>query len=611
MAASSDWSPLPASSSSHPSGDALPLWIAEHSAPALAIAVAAVACGLAGAGSAAGAAVTLSPLPGTPDANPRTQISLLGVVPSRIASVRVTGTRTGRHVGRLRHYARRRGASFVPRVPFAAGERVAVRVRLRGRARSLRTAFTVARLGPIPPVLDLPATQPDKVQHFVTAPALAAPRITVNRGGTAAGDPILLTPLPSPVIHPGNANTVTIAPVGPGGPMIVDGRGRLVWFRPLTAPVVAANLDVQRYRGKPVLTWWEGPVTTQAFGLGQGVIADTSYRTVAEVHAGNGYAMDIHELRLTAEGDALVTVYSPVVVGGRPVLDAIVQQIDVPTGLVMWEWHALGHIPLAQSYATAANSASNDAFHINSVMPMGGGRLLVSARDTAAIYAVDRATGEIAWTLGGKASTFRMGPGARFWLQHDARPLPGDRVSLFDDQAGPPRKAPASRGLILQLDHRRHTATVVRSVTRVPGTSAQSEGSTQLLADGSLFVGFGAAGAISQFAPDGRLTFDARMPDGDGSYRTVRAPWHATPRTRPAVVARRAGPAHVTVAVSWNGATEVARWQVLAGATPVATVARDGFETTTTVASAATTFAVRALDARGRVLATSAPVAAP
>jgi hypothetical protein len=40
-------------------------------------------------------------------------------------------------------------------------------------------------------------------------------------------------------------------------------------------------------------------------------------------------------------------------------------------------------------------------------------------------------------------------------------------------------------------------------------------------------------------------------------------------------------------------------------------VARDAFETTTTVASAAPTFAVRALDARGRVLATSAPVTAP
>ena len=320
--------------------------------------------------------------------------------------------------------------------------------------------------------------------------------------------------------------------------------------------------------------------------------------------------MDIHELRLTAGGDALVTVYSPVVVDGTPVLDALIQRIDIPTGLVMWEWHALGHVPLKESYATPANSAAFDAFHINSVYPMGGGRLLVSARDTAAIYAVDATTGKIAWTLGGKASTFKMGPGARFWLQHDARPLPGDRVSLFDDEAGPPQKAAASRGLILKLNHKRHTATVERSLTRVPDTSAQSEGSTQLLRDGSVFVGFGAEGAMTQFSPAGKVTFDAEMPDGDGSYRTIRAPWRGTPATRPAVVARRTDPAHVAVTVSWNGATEVARWRVLAGGAAVATVPRSGFETTATVASAGTTFTVRALDAHGHVLATSAPVTA-
>jgi hypothetical protein len=576
----------------------------------LRIAVAALAA-FAVAVPAAHAAVAVSPLPGTPDANPRTQISMLGVAPSKIVAVRVAGARTGVHAGRLRAYSRGRGASFLPRAPFAAGERVAVRVRIKGRAKAIRTSFTVARLGVIPPVLDLPATQPDKLQHFATQPGLLPPVITVNRGGAATDDPILLTPLPSPVIHPGNVNSVSIAPVGPGGPMIVDGRGRLVWFRQLTMPTVAANLDVQRYRGKPVLTWWEGPVTTQAFGLGRGVIADSSYRTVAEVHTGNGYAMDIHELRLTAAGDALVTVYSPVIVDGTPVLDALIQRIDIPTGLVMWEWHALGHIPLKESYATPENSAAYDAFHINSVFPMGDGRLLVSARDTAAIYAVDATSGKIAWRLGGKASSFTMGPGARFWLQHDARPLPGDRVSLFDDEAGPPQKAPASRGLILKLNHEQHTATVARSVTRVPDTSAQSEGSTQLLGDGSVFVGFGAEGAITQFSPAGTVTFDAEMPDGDGSYRMIRAPWRGTPPTRPAVVARRVDPAHVTVAVSWNGATGVARWRVLAGGAAVATVPSDGFETTATVASAAATFTVRALDAHGHVLGTSAPVTAP
>jgi hypothetical protein len=574
-----------------------------------------------GVASAAGA-LTVSPAPGTPAASPATQISVLGVAPSRIGTVRATGAVTGAHPGRMRRYSGGRGASFMPRRPFAQGERVHVLVRVRGRA-ARRWTFVVARLGAPQPVLNLPVTQPDKLEHFASEPALQPPRVTVSKGATSGGGSIFMTPLPSPIIRPKNKVTVTIKPVGPGGPMISDGRGRLVWFRQLKPPDVASNLAVQRYRGHRVLTWWQGPVTPLAFGLGEGVIANTSYGTVAKVHAGNGYKVDIHEFRLTAGGDALVTVYSPVLVHlpgtpeGKlsPVLDSIVQEIDVRTGLVVWEWHALGHIPLADSYATPATSASYDAFHINAIQQLAHGRVLISARDTSAIYEIDKSSGRIVWTLGGKSSTFRLGKGARFWFQHDARMLPGDRISMFDDQAGPPQKSPRSRGLILKLDRHKRTAKVARAVTRVPDTSAQSEGSTQVLPGGDLFVGFGAAGYFSQFSPTGRRVYDAHLPDGDGSYRTLRYPWKATPRTRPRVAARRADGSHVSVSASWNGATTVARWQVLAGTpsgalSPVASAPRRGFETTMAVRSAAPTFAVRALNAKGRVLATSARVPA-
>lgn len=580
-----------------------------RSAP-LGVAVAA----LLAAAPAAHATVAVSPLPGTPDVNPATQISVFGVAPSRIVSVRAVGARSGAHTGTLKDYSGGRGASLIPARPFAVGERVAVTVKLRGGARALRSSFTVATLAPIPPVLNLPSTQPDKLEHFATRPDLLAPKITVAQDRSRSSALTLMTPLPSPVIRPGSKNTVSIAPVGPGGPMITDAHGKLVWFRPLAAPDVAANLAVQGYRGRRVLTWWQGPVTVQAFGLGEGVIADSSYRTIARIRTGNGYRMDIHELRLTGDGDALVTVYSPVLVGGRPVLDSIIQRIDVATGLVVWEWHGLGHVPLSESYASPAVSAANDVYHINSVQPIDGGRrLLVSARDASAIWAVDARSGRIAWRLGGRRSTFSMGPGARFWLQHDARMLPGDRVSLFDDEAGPPRKG-ASRGLVLQLDMKHKTAKVAASVTRAEDTSAQSEGSVQELGSGNLFVGFGAAGPFSEFTPSGKRVFDASLPAGDGSYRTIRAAWHARPTTRPDVAARRDATGVVRVTASWNGATEVARWQVLTdGRTaPAATAARAGFETTLTLPGGAGNVVVRALDAQGKVLGSSAavPVAA-
>ena len=545
--------------------------------------------------------LAVSPAPGTPDASPRTQVSVLGVAPSRIASVRAAGAASGAHPGRLRAYSGGRGASFLPKAPFAEGERVRVTLRLRG-GETRRWQFTIARAGRTPPVLTIAQQQPGKLQHFVSQPALVPPRIEVRRRGARDGGSIFLTPLPSPVVHPGSDNAVTISPVGPGGPMIVDARGRLVWFRQLAPPDVAANLRVQRFRGRRVLTWWQGPVTAAAFGLGEGVIADRSYRTLRTVRAGNGYAMDIHELTLTPEGDALFTIYAPVVHAGTPLLDAIVQEVDVATGLVVWEWHALGHIPLSQSYATPANSAFYDAFHINSIQALRGGRVLVSARDTSAVYEIARAGGRILWTLGGKASDFRLGRGARFWFQHDARLLPGGRVSLFDDEAGPPQKAPSSRALVLRLDRRRMRATVERSLRRAQDTSAQSEGSVQAMPGGGFFAGFGAQPWFSQWDARGRLVFDAKLPDDDGSYRVYRFPWRASPRTRP-TAAVQDGAVHV----SWNGATEVARWQVRAGGRTIAAAPRSGFETRIPVPAGATALTVRALDARGRVLGTALP----
>src|ERR1700729_3872760 len=167
---------------------------------------------------------TISPFPGTPDASPTTQISILGVAPRRIAGVRVTGSISGVHPGRLRPYSAARGASFVLRRPLTEGERVTVVVRLRGE-RALRSRFGVARPAPIPPVLDVATLQPDKLDHFVSQPSLLAPRITVRRGASLGGGDIFLTPLPSPIVHPESNNELTITPVGPGGPMIVDRRG--------------------------------------------------------------------------------------------------------------------------------------------------------------------------------------------------------------------------------------------------------------------------------------------------------------------------------------------------------------------------------------------------
>jgi hypothetical protein len=571
-----------------------------------------------------GGKLTISPAPNTPDASPQTQISVLGVPRRSIRGISVTGGSTGPHTGRLLAYSGHRGASFVLDQPLAQGEAVSVAIRIRGR-KPIDYGFTVATLGTTQGPLNLTSTQPDKLDHFVTEPGLTPPKITVNKTSkrTRGSGDVLLTPLPSPVVHPGSTNTVTIKPVGPGGPMIVDGAGNLVWFQQLTRPQVAANLRLQNYRGRKVLTWWQGTVTPAAFGLGGGVIANHSYQVIKVVHAGNGYPMDLHEFQLNKQGDALFTVYSPIRVHlpgtpeGKlsPLLDSIVQEVDIRTGLVVWEWHSYGHIPLETSQATPQNSASYDAFHINGIQSLARDRVLISARDTSAVYKVDRATGRILWTLGGKGTDFRFGPGALFDLQHDAHMLSNGRIGMFDDGAGPPKFNPFSRGLILQLNKRRQKATLVRQFARSADTSAQSEGSLQRIPGGNVFVGFGSTQFFSEFSPRGHLLFDASLPVDDGSYRIYRFPWTATPSAPPAVAAQRTGPSAVSVYASWNGATKVAKWRVLAGPsagalTRVATVPRRSFETRVDLTSTATMFAVRALDSKGQVLGRSGVVPA-
>ncbi|HUO73993.1 MAG TPA: arylsulfotransferase family protein [Solirubrobacteraceae bacterium] len=541
-------------------------------------------------------------------------------MPRQIASVRVVGSVSGPHPGRLAPYSRGGGASFILRHPLTEGEHASVVVRIAGRG-PIHFGFTVARLAPTQPPLNIPVLQPAKLDHFVSQPELLAPQITVHRGAGVPSGYIFLAPLPSPEIHPESNNVLTIHPVGPGGPMIVDNRGRLVWFHQLQPPFVAANFRPQRFDGHEVLTWWQGGVTPAAFGLGEGVIADTSYRTLRIVRTGNGYSADIHEFVITPDGDALFTAYSPILVHLpgtpsvtlSPLLDSIVQEVDIRTGLVMWEWHAYGHIPLADSYATAATSSTFDAYHLNSIQLLAGDRVLVSARDTSAVYDIDAGTGRILWTLGGKASSFRLGRGVRFFFQHDAQLRPDGTVTLFDDEAGPPIEAKSSRAIVVALDQRHKTARLVRQYRRTADTLADSEGNMQTLPSGNPFVGFGSAPAFSEFSAGGRLLFDASLPVDDGSYREYLFPWTATPRTRPALAARRTAAGRVSVYASWNGATTVARWQVLGGAsaaslTPLATAAASGFETRVTVSSSASTFAVRALSARGRVLASSAAV---
>ncbi len=407
---------------------------------------------------------------------------------------------------------------------------------------------------------------------------------------------------------------------GPGGLMILDHAGKLVWYKPLAFPVQPAGFRVQRYRGRPVLTWWQGDQPTTGIGTGEYVIADRSYRTIATVRAGNGLQGDLHEFLLTPHGTAYITAYRkrPADLSGIGgpregwVFDSVVQEIDVASGRVLFEWHSVDHVePRESPQRIPARKASKktpfDYFHINSVDVDADGNLLVSARNTSAIYKIRRRDGEIMWRLGGTASDFKMGAGTRFAWQHDARRQRDGTITVFDNSAMP-KVADHSRALVLHVDERTHEARLVRAYSHPTKVSSPHQGSVQRLPNGDVFVGWGGAPLFTEFSPTGTVLFDAKLIVGD-TYRAERFPWSGRPVDPPDVRAAK-DEDDVTLHVSWNGATDVVKWRVFAGSDrsdlrPVAARAKTGFETRLVFSTDARFLMVEGLDRLGHVLGRS------
>jgi hypothetical protein len=405
--------------------------------------------------------------------------------------------------------------------------------------------------------------------------------------------------------------------------MIAAQDGTLVWFHALPKGWDATNFQVQRYQGKPVLTWWQGRIVKVGFGEGEDVVYDSSYRQIARVRAGNGYRADLHEIRLTPQGTAWIDEFDPIHMDLRSVhgvrhgvlTDSVIQEIDVKTGLVMWEWHALGRIPLRDSYNAVPHSSYPwDYVHVNSADEGTSGDVLLSARNTWALYDVDLRTGAFRWQLGGRHSTFKLGPGTKTYWQHDAELQPDGTISVFDNGSTPPKER-QSRGVVLKPNLAAHTVALARVFTNPRFTlRADAQGNLAALEGGDWLMGYGNLPNFTEYDSAGHVLLDGTLGKGIQDFRTYLSPWSGHPATPPAIVAHRSG-STVSVETSWNGATGVASWQLLAGPspnslTPIASTAKSGFETTLRASTSAAYVATRALGASGEALGTSPAVSA-
>jgi hypothetical protein len=509
---------------------------------------------------------------------------------------------------RARKLSRRQ---FLPRAAAAAAGAVAAGVvgyelPHRKAARHSAAPAAVKTSSPAPAAeTATPAT--GRVQTFLTRPDLKPPAVRVTQLGSApASTPRFILLSPINVVPDSDPQQ---------GLMLLDRQGRLVWFSP-TSTGSPFNLAVQSYAGKPALTWWQGSVIN-AHGEGLAEIGDDSFHSVKEIRAGHGLQTDLHDFQLTAGGTALITAYETTTADltsiGKSskgqVFVGHVQEIDLKTGRVLLDWRSLDHVGIEESFQPAPLPGQGyDYFHLNSVAETDDGQLLISGRNTCTVYKVDRSTGQILWRLGGKHSDFSLSSTASFWWQHDARPHGSSAITLLDNAGAAKEKQ--SRGLVLSVDSAAKRVELTRAFVHPAGFIAGTLGNVDLQSDGGAFIGWGAQPYFSHFAADGTALLEGELPIGVRSYRAHLADWVGHPAIAPQVVAQANPAGGFAVHASWNGATEVARWTVLAGSdksslSEVGSQTWTGFETAIAVNSNGPYFGVIALDSDGRELGRS------
>lgn len=229
-----------------------------------------------------------------------------------------------------------------------------------------------------------------------------------------------------------------------------------------------------------MLTWWQG-AAAGGHGTGADYIADTHGKIIETLTPGNGLNSDVHEFRLTPDGRTLITSYRQVPADltaiGRPkngaMDDTIASVVDVATHRVLFQWSAAQHVPLTDTTAAdpAPGASVYDPYHMNSIALDPRGNLLISMRDTSTVYDVDIHTGAINWQLGGKRSTFALGPGVEFAFQHDAEYAGPDTIRLFNDNSSGQQTLGLSSVQWIHLDSAYHRAALGRNQThpRQPG----------------------------------------------------------------------------------------------------------------------------------------------
>ena len=473
-------------------------------------------------------------------------------------------------------------------------------------------------------------------QSYVTE-SFQPPNVTVIQTGATAPGYLFISPV-------GNGTTSP-------SPLIFTNHNELIWNGP-AGGWAYTDFQVQRYDGKPHLTYWRGNASaTFGHGYGNVHLLNSSYDEVYTVcpkglgivTPGNvSYAcyLDQHEALVTPQGTLLATAYNVTradmtAVGGPSdgwIFDSIFYEIEIATGKVLFRWRSLDYperIPITESKyplhlgpVTYGSTGADpwDYFHINSVQKLSDG-YLVNSRHLFSTYKVSF-NGSIDWHLSGyDGGDFALGPDVYFSWQHRPRivsPRDDDEdtvpiVYFNNDNSEAQNGTNSTTGLQVNVHLHNRTATLAKKLLVADEPIfAASQGSYQPLPGNHALIGYGQIAKTREFDADNRLIYEATYGYSNAtsltaSYRSYREEWHAQPAASPKAAVRDG-----KLYVSWNGATEVESWKLYSGesCSHLATASRaekkTGFESAYSLGDAHTGYVLaEALDGHGKALAKS------
>ena len=349
---------------------------------------------------------------------------------------------------------------------------------------------------------------------YVSEPGLHPPIVSYDKAPAAGAN------VAPGYIFMANFFDVTRPPmVGQSGPLILDSKLQPVWFRPVPTRLVAGNLSLQTFAGKPALAWWQGTITgTGETETGEYVVVNQHYQPVATLRGADGWVLTLHEIVIDGD-DAWVTA-------NRNIPMNLSRYGGAYNGsMIDWPFRSTTSRPGSCSTPGTPSSTSRWATRSpRSRATAFRGTPTTSTRSrspaTGASWcrcATPGPSTRSRWRRGGSTGRwgtpfdFRFGPGASFSWQHDVTVYPGTPlITMFDDHCcqitgGGTYVTPTSpsRGLVLKLNSTSRTATLADAYAH-DGLDADYMGSMQPLPGGNDFVGWGSAGYFTEYTPTGQ-----------------------------------------------------------------------------------------------------------